>query len=181
MKVQGVYSRLSTLDSRLACLTRRRALLVACAGALLASCGFHLRGAAKLPFESVYISAGENSPVGNDLTRLLRGGSNVRIADRAEDAQAVLHILSELREKQILTLTRAGTVAEFVLRYRVSFRVTGQGNRELVPTSEIVLQRDYSFNSSQVLAKEQEEVLLYRDMQGDAVQQIVRRLEAVRL
>ena len=42
------------------------------------------------------------------------------------------------------------------------------------------LTRDISFND-QVLAKEAEEVLLYRDMQTDMVQQIVRRLSAAQL
>jgi LPS-assembly lipoprotein len=45
---------------------------------------------------------------------------------------------------------------------------------------EIVQQRDISFNESAVLAKEAEEVLLYRDMQSDIVQQLLRRLAAVR-
>jgi len=43
-----------------------------------------------------------------------------------------------------------------------------------------VLQRDISFNESAVLAKETEEALLYRDMQSDIVQQILRRLAAVK-
>ncbi|MEO8142986.1 MAG: LPS assembly lipoprotein LptE, partial [Betaproteobacteria bacterium] len=38
------------------------------------------------------------------------------------------------------------------------------------------LTRDITFNDSDVLAKETEEQLLYRDMQSDMVQQIMRRL-----
>ena len=43
-----------------------------------------------------------------------------------------------------------------------------------------MLKRDISFNDAEVLAKEAEEALLYRDMQLDAVQQLVRRLQAAR-
>ena len=47
-----------------------------------------------------------------------------------------------------------------------------------LPTSEILLTRDMSFNDAQVIAKEAEEAVLYRDMQTDMVQQIMRRLVA---
>ncbi|MFN0162016.1 MAG: LPS assembly lipoprotein LptE, partial [Burkholderiales bacterium] len=36
----------------------------------------------------------------------------------------------------------------------------------------------FPFNDTQVLAKESEEALLYRDMQTDMVQQVLRRLAA---
>jgi LPS-assembly lipoprotein len=49
-----------------------------------------------------------------------------------------------------------------------------------LPTSEILLTRDMAYNDAQVLAKENEEALLYRDMQTDMVQQIMRRLAAAR-
>ena len=42
----------------------------------------------------------------------------------------------------------------------------------------LVIERDFPFNDNQVLAKETEEALIYRDMQSDMVQQVLRRLEA---
>ena len=74
-----------------------------------------------------------------------------------------------------------GRVSEFQLRYRVAFRLTDSKNREHIPASEILLWRDYSFNDEQALAKEHEERLLYRHMRDDAVQQLVRRLQAAQL
>ena len=65
---------------------------------------------------------------------------------------------------------------EYQLRYRVGFRVHDAKGRDYLPPSEIQLTRDISFNDTQVLAKESEEALLYRDMQSDMVQQILRRL-----
>ena len=41
--------------------------------------------------------------------------------------------------------------------------------------------RDVSYNETQALAKEAEEALLMRNMQSDMVQQLLRRLAAVRL
>ena len=71
-------------------------------------------------------------------------------------------------------------MSEYQLRYRVGFRVTDPKGQVYVPTSEILLTRDIAFNDAQVLSKESEESLLYRDMQSDMVQQILRRLVAAK-
>jgi len=162
---------------------RRRFLAMAAAGAaaMAGGCGFRLRGDVSLPFQTVYISAPENSAFAAELSRALAGGSNAAVTTTLEEAEAVLEIFQDAREKQILTLTSGGTVAEFMLRYRVTYRLRAKDGRELVPRSEILLTRDYAFNNSQVLAKDAEENLLYRDMQSDAVQQILRRLRKIKI
>ena len=144
--------------------------------AMLAACGFHLRGTATLPHESLYISGPAYSAFANDLKRAIRAGTGTRVADDAAEADATLFILGENRAKLILTLTRQGTVREFQLRYSVSYRVADKEGKEIVPPSEITLSRSYVFNDQQVLAAESEEAFLYRDMQKDAVQQLLRRL-----
>jgi LPS-assembly lipoprotein len=157
------------------------AFLLAAAALLLAGCGFQLRGQAALPFNSLYVQAASTSPFALQLKRAVRSGSGTRIAERANEADAVLQILGELQEKEILSLGAGGRVREFQLRYRVQFRLTDEKNREHIPASEIVLTRDYSFNDEQALSKEAEEALLYRDMRSDAVQQLVRRLQVAKL
>ena len=79
------------------------------------------------------------------------------------------------------SLSGAGRVQELQLRYRVSFKLADKTGKEIIPTNEILLKRDLLYNDSDVLGKEQEEALLYRDMQTDAVQQVVRRLQVARL
>jgi LPS-assembly lipoprotein len=89
-------------------------------------------------------------------------------------------ILQELREKTVVAVNATGQVREFQLRIRVKFRMRTPQGRELISDSEVTQQRDISFNESAVLAKEAEEGLLYRDMQSDIVQQLLRRLAAVK-
>lgn len=144
--------------------------------ALVAGCGFHLRGTASLPQESLYISGPAYSAFANDLKRAIRAGTGTRIADDAADADATLFILGENRAKLILTLTQQGTVREFQLRYSVLYRLADKAGKELMPPSEIVTIRSYVYNDQSVLASESEETILYRDMQQDAVQQLLRRL-----
>lgn len=154
----------------------RRAFLVALP-LLLAGCGFRLRGTAELPFSSVYVP-GATAGIALDLARNIQAGTNAKVVSDAKEAEAVLQFTTETREKEILSLTGAGRVREFRLRYKVGFRVhDGKGN-DYVPQNTLEITRDVSFNDAEVLAKEAEEQLLYRDMQGDMVQQIMRRLAA---
>ena len=152
-----------------------RAALAALALALLAGCGFHLRGTAQLPFETLYIPGA--NPLAVELRRNVKAASKTRLVDNPGTAQAVLGFKQETREKVILSFTSAGKVNEYRLRYRVGFRVTDpKGAQVFLPSSEILLTRDMTYNDAQIIAKENEEALLYRDMQTDMVQQIMRRL-----
>ena len=153
---------------------RALAALVALA---LAGCGFQLRGTADLPFDTVFVP-GATAGIALDLKRNIQAGTRARVVDDPKQAQAVLQFTQEVREKEILSLTGAGRVREFQLRYRVGFRVHDGKGGEFVPASTIQLTRDVTFNDAEILAKEAEEQLLFRDMQFDMVQQIMRRLGA---
>ena len=158
-----------------------RISILAAVAFLLAGCGFQLRGVAPLPFDSMYVQAAPASVFATLLKRAVRAGSKTQIADQPAQAEVTLQILNELQEKQILSLGGTGRVSEFELRYRVSFRLTDAKNREHIPASEIALKRDFSYTDSQALSKDAEEALLYSDMRKDAVNQLVRRLQAAKL
>ena len=146
---------------------------------LLAGCGFRLRGTAEVPFETLYLP-GATSGIALDLKRYIQAGTNARVVDDAGKADAVMQFTEETRQKEVLSLTGTGKVREFQLRYRVGFRVHDGKGTDFVPQSLIQLTRDVTFNDTEILAKEQEEQLLFRDMQTDMVQQILRRLAAAK-
>ena len=145
---------------------------------LTAACGFQLRGQATLPFETLHVAIPDTSPLGIELKRNIVAGTKTKLVNDPTQAQAVLSVITEDRGKTILSFNSAGRVREYQLRFRLSFRVHDARGRDYLPQNEILLTRDISFNDSQVLAKESEEALLYRDMQSDMVQQILRRLAA---
>ena len=145
---------------------------------LLGACGFHLRGqsAFALPFQTLYVkSASDYAPFINELKQAIQV-NDVQIVDTPEQAQLTLHIVSEVADKQILSLSSGGRVREYRLQYRISLRAYDYRQQDWLAPEEIALRRDFSYDDSQVLAKEQEESLLYRDMRSDAVQQVLRRL-----
>lgn len=148
---------------------------------LLAGCGFQLRGAANLPFATLHVQAPAASQFASQFRRVVAAGSGTKIVNSPKEAEATLVVVSELREKSILSLAGSGRVREFQLRYRMSYRMLDAKAVEILPTTEIALTRDFSFNDQDTLSKESEEALLFRDMQGDAVQQLVRRLQVAKL
>jgi LPS-assembly lipoprotein len=170
-------------------MTSRRRLLVSAVAALAsAGCGFQLRQPPRFAFTSIQVLMPTGSMVGDELRRNLAAAPSIRVLEaRAPGPQAaapaadvVFELLSEQRQKVVVGLNAAGQVREFQLRSSVSFRLRTPRGRELIPLTELLQQRDISFNESAVLAREAEEGLLYRDMQTDLVQQLLRRLAAVR-
>lgn len=167
---------------------RRAFLALAGSSASLAlislnGCGFALRKAPDFAFTTVYIGLPESSPLGVELRRSLQSTGKVKVitdARRINEAQVILDVLLDQREKVVLSLNTAGQVTEFQLRLRFRFRLRTPAGKELIAPTELALQRDISFNESAVLGKEAEEALLYRDMQSDVVQQLMRRLAAVK-
>ena len=143
----------------------------------MAGCGFRLRGSAELPFETLFIPQ-STSGIGLDLKRNIEAGTSAKVVADPRKAQAILQVDQEGRGKQILSLTGAGRVREFQLTYTVAFRVHDGKGGEYVPSNTIQLTREITFADTQILAKEYEEQLLFRDMQVEAVQQILRRLSA---
>jgi LPS-assembly lipoprotein len=164
--------------------TAARRNLLACVGAciLLAGCGFQLRQAPTFAFNSIFVGAAPNSAIGNELKRSIGANGAVAVVDaaRAANAQVVLDVLMDQREKVVVGLNAIGQVREFQLRTRLKFKLRTPQGKELIPETELLQQRDISFTESAALAKEAEENLLYRDMQSDIVQQLMRRLAAVK-
>ena len=161
---------------------RRHLLLVLIAVALLCGCGFKLRQAPNFAFDSIYVEASKNSALSSALRRSIASNDKVQVitdASKVTRAQVVLEVLTDQREKVVLSMSPVGQVRQFQLRLRVKFRLRAADGKELIPATEIVQQRDFSYNESAALGKEEEESLLYRDIQSDVVQQLMRRLAAV--
>ena len=159
---------------------RRRGLLLGVlAGGLLAGCGFSLRRLDGLPFASLYLDAPAGSVAARHLRAWLARDASTRLVDQAETAEAVLKLAGEERRRTILSLSGAGRVREFRLEYRLSFSLVSRGAAPGFEPEHIELTRDFTYDDARLLAKEAEEQLLYRDMENDAVQRIVRRLRSV--
>lgn len=153
-----------------------RILVALLCATLLSACGFKLRGQAELPYKSIYIALPESNPFRVKLVRALTYGSKTTVAPSAKEAQATFGVTGDATIKDILSLSPAGFILEYQLVRTFSFRVYDANGRDLIPPGKIVLTRDITYDQTEVLSKQQEEVLLMKDMDDDLVQQIIRRL-----
>ncbi|MDI6748937.1 MAG: LPS assembly lipoprotein LptE [Rhodocyclaceae bacterium] len=146
---------------------------------VLSACGFQLRGSYSLPWETLAISGlPENSELYFQIKRSIESGSLTKVVTDAKQAKASLVVLRNDQHKSILSLSAKGLVREFQLTRSFLYRVQDAQGKEIQPASQIVLQREMTFDDERVFAKEAEEAIIWREMQTDLVQQLLRRLAA---
>lgn len=155
------------------------ALLMA---AVAAGCGFQLRGSssAQLPYKSLHLALPAEAEQALWLRRYIESAGGTTLVAKPEEAEAILQQLYDTRQKSILSVNAQGQVREYRLQVTYGFRVVDSKGRTLVPPSEITVIRDMTYNASAVLAKEQEEMLLWRDINFDVAAQLMRRLSIVK-
>ncbi|MGE0100197.1 MAG: LPS assembly lipoprotein LptE [Hydrogenophaga sp.] len=168
-------------------LPRRRVLRGLASGLAalgLAGCGFALRKAPTFAFQTIRLQGNEGTAVARELREALQANGlqvlTTATAAPTQPAQVVFTVVTDQRERAVVGQTAAGQVRELQLRTRFVFRLRTATEKTLIDETELLLERDISFTETAVLSKDAEEAMLYRDMQGDIVQQVLRRLAAVK-
>ncbi len=99
-------------------------------------------------------------------------------AKQTKGTAAVLDLFGEYFAPQVVGVDPTGKVLAYLLNYKVDFRLSDSAGKALIQKQTVKLQREYTFDRFNVLAKEREEEYLKDEMRRDAVQQIMRRLAA---
>ena len=147
---------------------------------LLASCGFQLRGESTAGLPSLNVTVVQPSPIVTDIRRTLEQGKTKLVSDPSQ-AAAQLRVLGETRDKTVHTITGTGRVYEFQLRLAVRFEVLLPGREvPLIPPTEVETRRVISYSETAPVAKEAEEQLLFRDMQAELADRILRQIVVAR-
>jgi len=154
------------------------AFLIACLAPALVTCGFHLRGAATYTFHTIYVNANASPPLGNALKRALTETGSAVVVDDPKKAEVIVDVAQVVDDKQVLSLSQSGAVREYELVKRASFRLHDADGNDWLPAGEVTVRRSYTFNESEVLARDAQEQRLLREMQQDIVQQLIRRFQA---
>ena len=102
------------------------------------------------------------------------------MVDDPKTAQVILDIPIVVDDKEVLSLSTGGAVREYQLVKRVSFRVHDPDGNDWLPPARSPCAARTRSTRREVLARDAQEQRLLREMQPDAVQQIVRRLQAAR-
>ncbi len=156
---------------------RAHLLPVACCLLLiLQGCGFHLRGSQSIDLTLPILFVTGSSELQREVERALKGSGATLAASDAE-AEAVLRLLDESRDRRVLSVNSSGKVSEYALRYSIRFTVTDRAGGALLVPQEVSLTRDFVFDQEAVLAKGDEEARLFETMRREAIQSLLRRLQ----
>ncbi|VVE54800.1 lipopolysaccharide-assembly family protein [Pandoraea commovens] len=145
----------------------------------LSACGFQLRGASEYAFHRLYISGGGQMSV--DISRYIRYGSKgTVVVTEPKDADARLEIVNITNTRTAVSLDSNGQAREYEMRSAYTFQLVTPDGRPIIPLTTIRLVRNLPYSDNETTARDTEAALLNRDMQKDAVDQIIRRMEAVK-
>lgn len=148
----------------------------------LVGCGFHLRGSANLSdsIKTMYVQGIDiRQGVGLELKRgLTRNG--VTVLPQFKQGSAVLTVIDNHFERRVLSVGTDAKVSEYELYGSLTFKVSNKAGVEVSPSQKVEARRDYQFDQNAVLAKDEEERLLREQLDQQLVQNVLRRLSALR-
>ncbi len=159
-------------------LSRRTLLLLLLP--LLGGCGFHLRGAVILPqsMSNTVIVGADGSELYYEIENALRnaGGS---VAKSVDATSSVLVINGQSISRRVLSVDSQGRDAEYELTLKLIFSLRDPSGRQIADRETITVNRAFTFDPDNVLAKSEEETTLRNDMLRQGVEQMMRRLDAL--
>jgi len=147
---------------------------------LLSACGFQLRGAYQLPeaMHTTYVDASTSkSSLVKSLKRNLKL-NNITLLDEESDGAAILKINSENKRKRIVSVDSKGRAREYSLVYEINFSVVNTQLNFKVNNQLISINRDFLFDTEDVLGNAKGEAQLYSEMQEDLVRLVLLRLQS---
>lgn len=132
---------------------------------MISGCGFQLRGDIQANFDSISISGGTSS-FNKTLQRKFRqAGISIK---SASEAKKIVEIIKNSFTKTILTLTGTGAVSEYQLDYVVTYRFKSKDSPWNLPVT-IEASRNYTYDDSDILAKDEEEKRLISGMEDQLI------------
>lgn len=146
---------------------------------VLGACGFHLKGATPLPFQSLYTNINLDSEFGARLRRTISANSpGTRFTDRRQDADVYLHQINESQNLRQLSLDADGRVEEYELNLEFQFELLDRTGHVLLPPTTLLSVRELPYNDRIVQAKEGEIDRTFKDMRNSLIDQILRRMSS---
>lgn len=155
-------------------------VVLVCASLPLTACGWRLQGTSKLPqtLTVTYVDAADRY---TDFNRALRDrlrASGAKVAERVVDATAVVKIIKDESGQRVLSVSARNTPEEYEVFYAVEYSVASGGN-ELIPPQRLEVTRDYSYETTAVLAKQREQSVLREALARDLAGLVLRRLASL--
>jgi LPS-assembly lipoprotein len=148
--------------------------------AVLAGCGFHLRGAQDVQLDQrlspmLITGLGTADPLYGVLSAAI-SQTGTRVTRQPAEAGSVLLLSARENRRRVVAVDRAGFAVEYDVVEGVTFELLDRNRDTLVPEQRIEVDRSYTDAEGDPLGKTAERAALRATAREDLSQQIVRRL-----
>ena len=150
---------------------------------MLAACGFQPRGSFIRATElgSVFVDAERNLSLGEEVKEALVDSAFSLAANR-DEAQILLRLTDESESERVVSITSNGRVSELELIHAVNMLIASSEDGETPPSyqpdqvfNRVEVTREYTYDETGVLGKDNEARILREEMKHDLVRQIILR------
>lgn len=145
----------------------------------LSACGYHMRGAYDLPkaMKSVYLQGG-SSALREQLSTMLKSSAG-KLVGTPDEAEIVLIIHRDEIERRVLSLSERGRSNDIELAGHVDYELRDATNKVILPKQPIDFRKEYFNDQQDVIAKDNEESVIRKEMYQQVVRTIINRGRAV--
>ena len=148
----------------------------------LSGCGFHLRGFADVPHWLNHIAIivqTENRHLEPLLTEQLQAYKIIVTPPNAKPAYRLV-IEKDALQKQMTNVSASQTPRQYLLLYSVQFTLISSGGVTIMPSTHIIITRQFTLNNDRILGSNYEEMTFKREMEREAAAQIISRLSTAK-
>ncbi|OAI13653.1 hypothetical protein A1359_11985 [Methylomonas lenta] len=141
----------------------------------LSACGYHLRGSIALPEElrSMYFF-GVSGSLNAELKSLLKA-ADAKVATSPNEAGVVLKVLKEDLRRRVVSVGSSGKSSEIELTYYLRFQFYDNQENPLLDEQTIELNREFFNDQTAILAKENEEQTILKEMYRQVARMVMSR------
>jgi len=139
------------------------------------ACGYHLRGAYDLPKEmkNIYLQGG-SAVFREQLDTVLKTSAG-KLSGTSDQADVVLRIFKDEMNRRVLSLSARGRSNDIELAAHLEYELVNKKNEVLVSREPIDLRREYFNDQQDVIAKDNEETVIKKEMYQQIVKTIINR------
>lgn len=142
---------------------------------MTSACGYHMRGAYDLPksMKNVYIQGG-SSILREQFSAMLKSSSG-QLVDTPEKAEVILNIYKDGVERRVLSLSERGRSNDIELAGHIEYDLRDARNNIVVPKEPVDFRKEYFNDQQDVMAKDNEETVIRKEMYQQVVRTIINR------
>ncbi len=154
---------------------RSKVVIILILAALLTACGYHLRGAYDLPkaMKNVYIQGG-SSAFRDQFNAMLKSSAG-KLAETPDKADVIVRVYRDEVERRVLSLSERGRSNDIELAGHLEYEILDSKKGVLVAREPVDFRREYFNDQQDVIAKDNEETVIRKEMYQQVVRTVINR------